>query len=416
MSLIKNLSVYTTFSFIEKAIYFLLPMALTYYLSPDELGLLANFTVLTQIFTILITMGTQTAVAVEYYKKVFDNFSSYVYTGLVNIVVSFLIMSISILLLSTVIEKFLFLPFKFSILIPIISLSVAVFGVILAIFQTSKEVFLYGLSTLTKAILYLALTLSLLIIFNLGYSAVIFGLLISNALVVFFLLFYLFKRKTITLSFNRLFSRDLISFGLPLIPHTLGMMLIHSSDRIFISSMIDLDSLGIYHIGYTVTMIISLFILVFNKAWVPYLFEYLKKADNDSISKIRKVSFYYLVIVFVIAIIISIGSPYFMELLLDERYHGASTYVPWIAFSFFLTAATNFFSNFLTYDKFVKPFIYVTGFCTLLNLVLNYFFINIFGVIGAAYSTLITFLILFIIMTYVSIRFSSQAKVVLGIN
>ena len=62
------------------------------------------------------------------------------------------------------------------------------------------------------------------------------------------------------LKFNikKQYMQSALSFGIPLIPHTLGGILIGFTDRLFITKMVGLEATGIYTVGFQVGMIIGL--------------------------------------------------------------------------------------------------------------------------------------------------------------
>ena len=416
MSLIKKLSTYALFAFVDKALFFLLPTLLTFYLTPADLGVVANFGILISVVTILITMGTHGAIGVEFYKDEFKNFPTYLSSGIINMFFSALIFSVLFFLFNRIIADYTHLPESWLLLVPMIALFTGLFSVSLSVFQVKQEAFKYGVSSILKTVIYFSIGVGLIVLFDFNYVGIMWGALISSSAIGIGLIFYLLANKIILLKFDKLFSKDILSFGLPMIPHLLGFMLIHYSDRIFISRMLSLDELGIYHVGYSIAMGMSLLITIFNKAWLPFFYELLKKGDKKSLLQIKKVSLLFIALMLVAAIVLSLISPLIFDLFISKDYASGIIYVPWVAFSFLLSSIYFVFSNFIVYEKKMKFFMYITSISAITNLILNYFMILEFGGIGAAYATFITFIILAFLMIYVAVRNSDLTMQVVKVR
>ena len=79
-------------------------------------------------------------------------------------------------------------------------------------------------------------------------------------------------------SFDRGTARAFLSFGIPLVPHSLAAWVLNLSDRWLIGLFIGLSALaaqravGIYSLGYQLGQIVALVALALNTAWIPFFY------------------------------------------------------------------------------------------------------------------------------------------------
>jgi O-antigen/teichoic acid export membrane protein len=93
------------------------------------------------------------------------------------------------------------------------------------------------------------------------------------------------------------------------------------------------------------------------------------------------------------SIVFGLLSPLLLEYFISPDYGAASDFVFWVALGFAFNGIYKMFVNYLFYIKETKAIGVATFSTAILNLILNYFFIQRFGAIGAAYSTALCFLI-----------------------
>ena len=86
-----------------------------------------------------------------------------------------------------------------------------------------------------------------------------------------------------------------------------------------------------------------------------------------------------------------------ISLLLDPQYLDAYKIVPIVVFSSLIVIATGIINISITFQKKTLQIMYMALFCSLINILINFFLIPSFGIIGAVYSTLISFLTYFIL-------------------
>ena len=190
--------------------------------------------------------------------------------------------------------------------------------------------------------------------------------------------------------FSKKYWLYVLKFNLPLIPHYLSQTVLSSADRIMIEKMVGSGEAGIYGLAYSLAQIM----LIVNAALVqtinPWYFEKLKKRDY---SLIAPISYSCMIIIAVANIILIAFAPEAVAIFAPKEYYAAIWVVPPVAMSSIF---------FLEYDLFSKYEFYYekTGFIMLasiigaiLNVVLNYIFIPLFGFLAAGYTTLFCYML-----------------------
>ena len=187
-----------------------------------------------------------------------------------------------------------------------------------------------------------------------------------------------------------------------MIPHALSGSIISMTDRFFITSMVGLAATGVYTVGYQVGSIVNILAISFNNAYVPWLYERLKKNENTTKSKIVKFTYVYFVVIALIAISLGIIAPYALKVFLGKSFNESSIYVIWVALGYAFNGMYLMVVNYIFYAQKTKYLAIVTFLTAVINIILNYFFIRENGAIGAAQATTITFSIKFLVVWILS--------------
>lgn len=185
--------------------------------------------------------------------------------------------------------------------------------------------------------------------------------------------------------FKKEYAVFAIMFNLPLLLHYVSQYILDQFDRIMVQKMVGIAAAGIYGVAYNAGLLMRIVTQSINSALVPWQYDQLEKGD---LKRLDDVLFGIYLLIASVAFIFSACAPEIMKILADETYHEAVYVIPPVAiglvFSFMYTTFANveFFYN---QNKFTM-FISMGG--ALLNIVLNYIFINLYGYIAAAYTTL----------------------------
>ena len=153
---------------------------------------------------------------------------------------------------------------------------------------------------------------------------------------------------------------------------------------------------GIYAVGYQFGAIIGIFAMAFNNAYAPYLYEQLSNITNEKKIKLVKFTYLYFIGILFFAIFLSYVFSLIIPYFLGESFHEASKFIIWIALAHAFQGMYLMVVNYIYYTKKTYVISIVTFSMSIIHVALSYSLIHIYGVIGAAYATIISFFITFI--------------------
>lgn len=182
-----------------------------------------------------------------------------------------------------------------------------------------------------------------------------------------------------------------LSLSLPLIIHALSKSVLDLSDRLMISIMCGQAEAGIYGTVYSLAMLSLIVWNAINAAIIPYSFENLEKKNIVALNR----SMQNILMIFGgVSILVTLLAPEILKIFTTNDYYSAVQLIPALSAGIYFTALYNMFGNFLLYKKKTVYIMFGTVIAAITNLGLNYFFIRVFGYIAAAYTTLLSFMVL----------------------
>ncbi len=328
------------------------------------------------------------------------------YSIAIIVLFSTIIISSLIFLFSRVIASALFDGnVNIVILLSLIIFFACMDALLLSYFRTFQQMKRYSLFLLIQT--YLGLIIVSYFALK-GFSITIAssGLLIAN-LVTFFIMislvlldigFKLPKLKNI---------REYLSFGLPTIPSTLSYWIVDSSDRYLIGILLGTAFVGYYSPGYTLGNIILIILAPFSFLLPSLLPKYY---DDNNIEQVRiylKYSLkYFLLIAIPSGFGLSILSKQILMILTTPSIALNGYFItPFVVLSATLFGFYGIISNIIILEKKTKITGMIWIIAAIMNLGLNILIIPHFGIIGAAITTLIAYIIAFALTVFYSHKF-----------
>jgi O-antigen/teichoic acid export membrane protein len=193
-----------------------------------------------------------------------------------------------------------------------------------------------------------------------------------------------------------------LKFGAPLVPAGLGMYVLNSADRWFISYYHGQDALGLYAVGAKFAMLISMAVTTFRQAWWPVAMDAMHSKDGPEVY--RTIARLYLGIGSAGVVFLTAISPLLVNWLTTPAYFDSYPIVGILAwhsifYGFFLIGAGGIWKAEKTAWA---PFL--MGAAELINVGLNALLVPNYGVMGAAFSTSVSFCVWIILTLIVSER------------
>ncbi|WP_294903650.1 oligosaccharide flippase family protein [uncultured Eubacterium sp.] len=205
--------------------------------------------------------------------------------------------------------------------------------------------------------------------------------------------------------FNTAYIKHALKISLPLILHGAALNILSNSDRIMITWLADASQAGIYSLVYSLGMVTYAITLSIDGIWIPWFTNKMKEKSYDEINYITKD---YIKLITYIMCGLIIVSPEILKILASKSYWEGIKLIPIIIVANFLFFAYNIYSNLEHYYKKSNQITALTILAAVLNLVLNYIFIPKFGYVAAAFTTAISYFVVFILHSIYSKTLNSN--------
>lgn len=196
-------------------------------------------------------------------------------------------------------------------------------------------------------------------------------------------------RGVIAIRVNGAVLRQMLRFSLPLVPaQALSMVLVYA-DRYFIQRYRGEAEVGLYALGYSLALVLNLVVQAVHLAWVPQMYKISKREDAGL--QFRRLFNYYTIALAAGALLLSAFSPEALALLATPAYGAAASVVAPIAGSYVLIGLglmANVGINTENKTFLATALVAVTA---PVNLVLNAVLIPRWGMMGAAWATLLSY-------------------------
>ena len=384
---------YIFITFIKKLIPFLLLPIILNNLNPHEYGHWSIFQVLISFATPIIGLSLSFIIASDFYKydkkKIAELISNLLLIILFNSILLFIIIAI--------IENYYLLDYKnyyWIYFIPIIACGNMFILLNQTILRFEGKLLKYGLFEVFQTLIQFSIAIILIVNLGLGWVSLPIGMLVSFILLGIMSLSNMFIYNYISFRINFKTIINSLKTCVPLLPHSIGYILITMSDRFFIDTMLEdgKSALGIYTVGYMFAMIVFVFVDSFSKGYSPWL---LRNLHNLIIPKNN---YRLMISMLVLPVIVYIVSSIYFYFFIPYNYFSA------IKVIFIIGLGYSFYGMYLVllpyYIHLKKSFILgsITFIATAFNLVGNYYLIKIYdGIIGAAISTMIAYFLMFIL-------------------
>ncbi len=399
----KHTAIFSVSTILAKGIGFLLLPLYTRYLSPADYGILELLALTLQISAIFISQGLPMALFRSYSFQFKENKA--MRAKAVNTAILYVIIATSIycgifFIFSGIIDKIIFGSKNYTVLLKIIAVTTffrCITFVPNALLRAQLKSIQISIAQIIHLVINLSLNIYFIVVLNLGVQGVIYGNLIAALILAIIIYSLISKELSLTFSFKIL--KEMLSFGLPFVPAGLALIVMNGSDRFFLQKFSTTDMVGLYALGYKLSIILQFIIIEpFLLVW-PSIYFPLAKEDDAQATLARLASIFFLSISFVGLIIILLSKPLIM-IMAPQTFWAAHQVCDWIVPSVILYGFYNILNVGINIKKNTKTTPVIVGISAFINLLLNYLLIPQYGMIGAAVSTLLSFVMMVALAYY----------------
>ncbi len=233
----------------------------------------------------------------------------------------------------------------------------------------------------------------LVTVFGFGAAGVLTGQLIATTGVMIVALVVVSRMGAWTFDGRTL--RGALALGLPMLPHALSAWALRLADRWLIAVFIGVSALearaqvGVYAVGYQLGYVVGIAITSFNAAWSPYFFRIGYRPSAPELYK--QMTSVVIGGFLVIAVGVSSLAPEIVAVVARPGYEPAADVMPLIAFASIFQGLYVMFVTVVFLTKRTGPLAFITFSAATLNVGANALLIPRFGIMGAAWATLLAY-------------------------
>ena len=207
--------------------------------------------------------------------------------------------------------------------------------------------------------------------------------------------FFISNYKGTSTLWKKDYAIDALKYNLPLMPYYLSMILLNHSDRLMIQKIDGYEDAALYSVSYSAAMVIFVISGALNLSLQAWLFKELKLKDSSK-DKSKLITVGTIIVAFC-AIAEIVMAPEIILILGGKKYLQAIWVMPPLAISVIVMYIYQQYVNVLFYYKKTKFILLASVFAAVCNIILNAFFIPIFGYVAGGYTSLVSYLIVMIL-------------------
>ena len=191
--------------------------------------------------------------------------------------------------------------------------------------------------------------------------------------------------------YNKVFWKYGVTFTLPLLPHFLSHYVLNQSDRLMISQLDGNGAAALYSVSYSIAMALVIVSTAINDSYCPYTFQEL---DERRFAGVRKSGHFLLALVGILTVMVMVFAPEILAVFAGPEYSDATDIIPPLSASVFFIFFYSMMSNLEYFYKKTRMVAVASVVAAVLNIALNLILIPIYGYKAAAWTTLISYMIL----------------------
>jgi O-antigen/teichoic acid export membrane protein len=198
--------------------------------------------------------------------------------------------------------------------------------------------------------------------------------------------------------------RELLAYGIPLVPASVAYWVFASSDRFVLARMSTLDQLGIYAVANSASSVLGMVQGALGQAWIPHLVQVYEVQRAATPVFLGRMLTYLLIGFGVLCVGLTAFSHELLVILSTPPYYGAEWAIGPLALGFLAYASTNVTAAGINLEKQTRYLAVVSGLAALLNLVHNIWRVPIWGMLASAWATTLAYVFLTLAFLAISQR------------
>jgi O-antigen/teichoic acid export membrane protein len=210
------------------------------------------------------------------------------------------------------------------------------------------------------------------------------GLLAAWLFAAIIAIYFLIREGWLVWSIDPNYAKDALNYGIPLVPHVVGGLLLGMADRFIVNSVLDVSSTGIYVVAVQLGLILGMLADSFNKAFAPWLMEKLSDINYDSQKKIVIFTYVYFLIIIAFAALLAFVAPFVLPYIVGSQFQTVGPLLVFILFGNAFIGMYYMVTNYIFYSRRTGLLSALTISVGVITVALSWILINAYGIKGAA--------------------------------
>lgn len=378
---------------LAKVLGFLMLPLYTHYLNPIDYGIMEILDLSMSLFGMFLTMGMTASVLRTYAAAASaEEKRTVIHTAFLFVTVTGLVTFVVGLGLARHLSTMIFGPG-----VPPKYLLLSLCAFVLLYISNLPRTFLRALEASGTFTLVDSVSLFLTLALNIYFIAVarigLVGMLLSPVLVGILQVVLLsgWTIRKVGIGFHWPYMRQMLEFGWPLMFSNLAIFALNFSDRFFLKHLQSLDVVGIYAVGYKFGFMINFLVIQpFYVMWQARM--YIIHAQPEHPKIFDRIFVLYSLLVIYAGLALAVMSPEIVRLMVASKFSSSQEVIPPVALAYVFWGI-GFYSQLGMYVTNKTNLIgIISAAAAILNLGLNYVLILRYGMMGAAWATVLGFL------------------------
>lgn len=392
-----NAAIYLGANILNAGIPFLLLPVLTRVLTPADYGIVAMFGIVVSILGAFTGLSVHGAVGVRYFQLDSGKLAEYVGTCLAILFVSTALVLGIVAIGGSWLERVTQIPADWLLAVVLMSGAQFVINLRLSLWLVQHKAARYGAFQVSQSLVNVGFSLYFVVVLGMAWQGRLIGQMIAVMLFMLLSLYWLVRSKEFAIpSAPRDDAVDALKFGVPLIPHVIGGLLIVATDRFMITNLLDISQAGIYMVALQLGQALGLLTDSFNRSYAPWLMGQLGKPDTARDRNIVRGTYLYFVIVTLLACVLGVLAPWVLSFLVGEKFRGVAPIVIYVAMGYAFGGMYYMVTNYIFFASKTAYLAWITLLSGLFNVVATYVLIKANGLPGAAQAFMLSQAMIFL--------------------
>lgn len=375
---------------------------ITHFINPTEYGRTSMFLLAQTTIATVVYLGMDQAFVREY-NNLKDNIKKLLFNSMIIPISISIIIGILIAIFSESVSSFLFgtteehiSVYALSLVIPFMVLE----NFALLKIRMEEKGLMYSVFTISLKTIILILTVFFLLFYERSFRSVVYASALGEIIIGTILYFVVIRKYSFDKNlFDTQLQKQMLKFGLPLVPAFAVGWVLTSMDKIMLRTMCNYEELGLYSAAFKIVSVLSVLQACFTLYWTPVAYRwYQEKRPVSRFDFVGKViSIFMTTVCLAILLLKDI-----VTIILGNNFGKAIMIFPFLLLYPVLYTMSEISGLGIGFKRKTIYTLLVTSAAALVNIGLNWYLIPIFQGKGAAMATGISYIVFFWLRTIIS--------------